>query len=396
MTLYTILDNIDSLCFFLLGTSVLYLFVFALLSHIKRKDIYPAAGKLHRFVILYPAYKEDRVIGNAISNFLKQDYPKSCYDVVVISDQMQDDTINRLKSMPVTLMEVHFQQSSKAKAMQYAMENLDKNTYDMVVIMDADNTVEPNFLHELNKAYHSGCLVIQAHRMAKNLNTDTAILDAVSEEINNSIFRKGHVRLGLSAALIGSGMAIDFQWFKKNIFKLQTAGEDKELEALLLKENIFIEYLEHVNVYDEKTQKDSTFYNQRRRWLSVQFHSLARSIKDLPSAIFDGKWDYADKLLQWMMLPRIILLGVIILFSLILLPINLMWAIKWWGLALLLLVTLSISVPDYLVTEHFIKAMKKVPKLFILMVFNLFRLKGANKKFIHTEHGQSFKKEDKV
>ena len=25
--------------------------------------------------------------------------------------------------------------------MQYAMENLDKNTYDMVVIMDADNTV---------------------------------------------------------------------------------------------------------------------------------------------------------------------------------------------------------------------------------------------------------------
>ena len=117
MTLYTILDNIDSFCFFLLGTSVLYLFVFALLSHIKRKDIYPAAGKLHRFVILYPAYKEDRVIGNAISNFLEQDYPKSCYDVVVISDQMQDDTINRLKSMPVTLMEVHFQQSSKAKAM---------------------------------------------------------------------------------------------------------------------------------------------------------------------------------------------------------------------------------------------------------------------------------------
>ena len=113
-------------------------------------------------------------------------------------------------------------------------------------------------------------------------------------------------------------------------------------------------------------------------------------------AIFDGKWDYADKLLQWMMLPRIILLGVIILFSLILLPINLMWAIKWWGLALLLLVTLSISVPDYLVTEHFIKAMKKVPKLFILMVFNLFRLKGANKRFIHTEHGQSLNKEDNV
>ena len=391
MTLYTILDNIDSLCFFLLGTSVLYLFVFALLSHIKRKDIYPAAGKLHRFVILYPAYKEDRVIENAISNFLKQDYPKSCYDVVVISDQMQDDTINRLKSMPVTLMEVHFQQSSKAKAMQYAMENLDKNTYDMVVIMDADNTVEPNFLHELNKAYHSGCLVIQAHRMAKNLNTDTAILDAVSEEINNSIFRKGHVRLGLSAALIGSGMAIDFQWFKKNIFKLQTAGEDKELEALLLKENIFIEYLEHVNVYDEKTQKDSTFYNQRRRWLASQLFAIKNNIGKLPGALFDGKFDYANKICQWMMLPRVLLLGFIGIISIIVLLYQWTWAIKWFILELLLVITLSLAVPDYLVNEQFKKAVWKAPKLFLLMTLNLFRLRGVNKKFIHTEHGENNK-----
>ena len=391
MTLYTILDNIDSLCFFLLGTSVLYLFVFALLSHIKRKDTYPAAGKLHRFVILYPAYKEDRVIENAISNFLEQDYPKSCYDVVVISDQMQDDTINRLKSMPVTLMEVHFQQSSKAKAMQYAMENLDKNTYDMVVIMDADNTVEPNFLHELNKAYHSGCLVIQAHRMAKNLNTDTAILDAVSEEINNSIFRKGHVRLGLSAALIGSGMAIDFQWFKKNIFKLQTAGEDKELEALLLKENIFIEYLEHVNVYDEKTQKDSTFYNQRRRWLASQLFAIKNNIGKLPGALFDGKFDYANKICQWMMLPRVLLLGFIGIISIIVLLYQWTWAIKWFILELLLVITLSLAVPDYLVNEQFKKAVWKAPKLFLLMTLNLFRLRGVNKKFIHTEHGENNK-----
>ncbi|MFY1612182.1 glycosyltransferase [Macellibacteroides fermentans] len=391
MTLYTILDNIDSLCFFLLGTSVLYLFVFALLSHIKRKDIYPAAGKLHRFVILYPAYKEDRVIENAVSNFLEQDYPKSCYDVVVISDQMQDDTINRIKSMPVTLMEVHFQQSSKAKAMQYAMENLNKNTYDMVVIMDADNTVEPNFLHELNKAYHSGCLVIQAHRMAKNLNTDTAILDAVSEEINNSIFRKGHVRLGLSAALIGSGMAIDFRWFKKNIFKLQTAGEDKELEALLLKENIFIEYLEHVDVYDEKTQKDSTFYNQRRRWLASQLFAIKNNIGKLPGALFDGKFDYANKICQWMMLPRVLLLGFIGIISIIVLLYQWTWAIKWFILELLLVITLSLAVPDYLVNEQFKKAVWKAPKLFLLMTLNLFRLKGVNKKFIHTEHGENNK-----
>ena len=388
MTLYTILDNIDSLCFFLLGMSVLYLFVFALLSHIKRKDIYPPAGKLHRFVVLYPAYKEDRVIENAVSNFLLQDYPKSCYDVIVISDQMQEATNNRLRAIPIVLKEVHFQQSSKAQAMQYAMENLDNNAYDMVVIMDADNTVEPNFLNEFNKAYHNGCLVIQAHRMAKNLDTDTAILDAVSEEINNSIFRKGHVRLGLSSALIGSGMAIDYQWLKKNIHKLRTAGEDKELEALLLKENIYIEYLEHVNVYDEKTQKDSTFYNQRRRWLASQLFAITNNIGKLPGALLNGKFDYANKICQWMMLPRVLLIGFIGIISIIVLLYQWTWAIKWLILELLLIISLSIAVPDYLVNERFKKAIWKAPKLFLLMTLNLFRLRGVNKKFIHTEHGE--------
>ena len=87
------------------------------------------------------------------------------------------------------------------------------------------------------------------------------------------------------------------------------------------------------------------------------------------------------------MLPRIILLGFIPIFSLCVLPIDWMWAIKWWGLELVLIISLSLAVPDYLVTDQFKKAIWKAPKLFVLMTINLFRLKGANKEFIHTEHG---------
>ena len=34
------------------------------------------------------------------------------------------------------------------------------------------------------------------------------------------------------------------------------------------------------------------------------------------------------------------------------------------------------------------KAIMKVPMLAVTMTGNLFKLKGANKKFIHTEHGE--------
>ena len=89
--------------------------------------------------------------------------------------------------------------------------------------------------------------------------------DYKREEVNNSIFRRGHVRLGLSSALIGSGMVFNYQWFHDNVKYLSTAGEDKELEVLLLKQRIFIEFLDEVYVYDEKTQEEKGFYTQRRR-----------------------------------------------------------------------------------------------------------------------------------
>lgn len=387
MTLYSIIDNIDSFFFFVLGLSVAYLFFFAVIALRKRQDEYPPAKKLHRFVVLFPAYKEDAVIENAIVSLLQQNYPKDKYDIIVISDRMQEETNQRLERLPINVLKVNFENSTKAKALNFAIQNTKAENYDMVVIMDADNTVEPSFLQKINNAYYSGALAIQTHRMAKNQNTTTAILDAVSEEINNSIFRKGQVRIGFSSALIGSGMALDYKWFIKHINQISSTGEDKELEAMLLKENIFIEYLEHVHVYDEKTQKDSVFYNQRRRWMASQLNSLKNNIANLPYALVSGKLDYANKIIQWMMLPRIILLGFIPIFSLFVLPIDWMWAIKWWGLELVLIISLSLAVPDYLVTDQFKKAIWKAPKLFVLMTINLFRLKGANKEFIHTEHG---------
>lgn len=381
-----ILSIVDSVLFFLLAFSVIYLFIFALASLKKRKDIYPPAKTENRFAVLFPAYKEDKVIINSVKSFLNQDYNKEKLDVVVISDKMTAETNKLLAALPIKLLEIQAEQSSKAKALNFAIDQLDSLKYDIVVIMDGDNIAEPDFLARINDAYDCGAKAIQAHRVAKNQNTATAILDAASEEINNSFFRKGQVRFGLSSALSGSGMAFDYDWFAKNIKQVSSSGEDKELERLLLRQGIYIEYLEDVIVYDEKTQNSSSFYNQRRRWLAAQYSILIRSLKDLPKAIFSGNADYCNKILQWMMLPRVLLLGLIGLIAIATLFIAWQWAIKWWCLLFLFVLTFAIAIPDELVDKRLNKALIKIPFLFILMVLNLFRLKGANKKFDHTEH----------
>ncbi|MDD2286225.1 MAG: glycosyltransferase family 2 protein, partial [Paludibacter sp.] len=289
--------------------------------------------------------------------------------------------------LPLTLFKISPDNSSKGYAMNYAIEQLKEKAYDMVVVLDADNVVGADFLLRLNDCHYSGAKAIQAHRVAKRIDSELAVLDAISEEINNSIFRKGHINIGLSSALIGSGMAIDYKWFKDNCSNLVTAGEDKELEILLLKEGIFIDYLEDVLVYDEKIDREDAFYNQRRRWLAAQFWSLYEGIKSLPKAILKNNIDYIDKIFQWMLPPRIILIGFIFIMTSITTLLRWELSVKWWVLFVALLFSFAMAVPDYMVTKQNSKAIKRLPVLFVLMVLNFFRLKGATTNFIHTKKG---------
>lgn len=383
---YEIIDNIAYLLFLI---SVLYVFIFAFFSLKRRQAHYPPAQKKHRFAVIFPAYKEDSVILNSVQSFLKQKYPQDKYDIIVVSDQMQPTTNEQLAQLPVKLFIADYAESTKTKALQFAMSKLNNNSYDVVVLLDADNIVKTDYLEKLNDAYYSGGMAIQTHRVAKNMNTNIAVLDAVSEEINNSIFRKGHVRLGFSSALIGSGMSFEFNWFKKNVNDLSHIGFDKHLETKLLKQRIYIEYLEDVYVYDEKIQTSAAFYSQRRRWQATQYENLKLAIQDFPEAFVTGNFDYCDKLIQWMMPPRVILLGLITIISCCLTFINFPLSLRWWGLLTLLLISFSIAVPDNLVNNKFRKALVSVPLLFLMMLVNYFKLKDGAKKFIHTEHSEN-------
>ena len=386
-----IFQLVDAILFLLFLIAVLYLFVFALYSKKKAAYTYQKANKKYRYAILFPAYMEDNVIIESVQSFFKQNYPRSLYDVIVISNQMSEETICQLQKTTAFVCPINEPISTKINALKEAINYIEQESlsYDMIVILDADNVVQPSFLEKINDAFYSGCSAIQTHRIAKNRDTSTAFLDAVSEEINNSIFRKGHTRLGFSSGLSGSGMAFEYDLFKEMIQGIDDIGEDKHMERKLLLQNIYIEYLEDVYTYDEKVRGKKDFYNQRRRWLVTQFDNLSSGMSQLPGAILRGKWDYCDKLFQWMMPPRILLLGFVTLIACLLSITDILLSFKWWGLLLLIGITFSLAIPDYLVDKQLKKAIISLPVLFLLMFFNLFRIRGSNKQFIHTKHENS-------
>jgi cellulose synthase/poly-beta-1,6-N-acetylglucosamine synthase-like glycosyltransferase len=233
--------------------------------------------------------------------------------------------------------------------------------------------------------------------VAKNTNTAFAVLDAISEEVNNHIFRKGHRVLGLSSALIGSGMAFDYHFFKKTMAQVNAVGGfDKELELKLLKNRNTIEYLADAYVLDEKVQKTDVFSNQRKRWLSAQFVYFGRfAASGLKELFLRGNVDFADKVYQMVSPPRILLLGMVVLISMSYLlfdvfseaSILLVSPLAWYLIFGMTVLSFLLAVPQKFYNGATLRAIWTLPKAFGVMFLSLFKLKGANKKFIHTQHG---------
>jgi len=395
--LWQIIHIVEIILWLLLAASGAYILFFALISLLWKKPVSRLstylsdqvlslkAEKKHTFLVLYPAYNEDRVIVPSVRKFLGQYYPYNSFHVAVISDHMQPETNDQLRQFPITLLTPVFEKSSKAKAMQYAMDQI-KEEFDYVVILDADNVVDSDFLEKLNEVCAKGYKAIQCHRCAKNSNNDIAVLDGVSEEINNTIFRKAHNRIGLSSALIGSGMCFDFKWFKENVYKLSTAGEDRELEALLLMQGIYIHYEESIPVFDEKVSNKDNFQKQRLRWMTAQIQSLIRLLPYIPQALIKGNIDYIDKTIQQALIPRSMLIVLTFTMAFLMTFLSRVWATKWWLLFLFLCLSLYIATPPKLRSHSVLGKVISIPMLVWKMILNILKIDRKSTDFIHTTH----------
>lgn len=77
------MNIIDWVLYIPLTLCVCYLLLYAIASKFYRAPQYPEARTLRHIAVLFPAYKEDRVILSSVRSFLEQDYPKELFDLVV-------------------------------------------------------------------------------------------------------------------------------------------------------------------------------------------------------------------------------------------------------------------------------------------------------------------------
>ena len=385
-----VLNILTALLMAYLAWAVLYQMLPSVAGHFFKTEKGKTDGKQRRFAVLMPAYREDRVIVDSVKAALQQNYPKHLYEIVPIADQMRSNTLEQIRELGVEPLVVNFTKSTKSKSLNAAINAIGSG-FDAVVVLDADNHPEPNFLQHMNETLGKGFQAVQGRRIAKNSNNAMAVLDGVSEAVNNHILCSGQRALGLSARLAGSAMAFDFQLFKRVMKDINALGGfDKELELKLTMLRVKISYAPAATVFDEKVDNTHTFSRQRGRWLAAQYRYGQRFAgAAIRALVLNGNADFFNKTIQMALPPRlllpIMLMAGVLVSALFSLDVAIIWQLLLAGSCL----SFALAIPQAYWGKEFFYSLFELPKAAASTFKALMLIPLASKSFLHTPHHKS-------
>lgn len=254
-------------CFILAGWDILVSFA----GFLPERPL-PEAEYVRRFVVLVPAHNESRVISVNVESLLRQEYSRERFRVLVIADNCTDDTEELAVAAGAECWARNAANSTKGHAVQWAIDRLiaEDHPLDAFAVVDADNLVEPTFLHVTNAALDTGSVAVQVYLDVKNP-TDTWITRAIAAcyWLTNFAWFRARARLGLNITLGGTGIAFDWDRVgRRHRWDTGCLTEDLELtQSLLVEDGEKVRYTGATRVYDEKPTTWSVATRQRTRWM---------------------------------------------------------------------------------------------------------------------------------
>ena len=144
-----------------------YFLIVALFALKKPKPI-PRANPKTRFACVIAARNEERVIGELVQSLLRQNYPKTLFDIYVMPNNCTDHTALAAIRTGAAILKPRGEVRCKGDALHEAFETLLRKDYDAFCVFDADNVVDADFLSRMNDAFLAGAKVTKGAMRVKN------------------------------------------------------------------------------------------------------------------------------------------------------------------------------------------------------------------------------------
>lgn len=134
----------------------------------KKKRIDFNSERKRRFAIVVPAPGNEQTIPKLLYSLFGLVYPKTLYDVIVIGNNISDDTADNAREMgAVVLRQKGLGRGKKSYEMQWAFEKIlqgDK-IYDAILVIESNSLVSGNYLDVMNYYLENESRVIQSNNL---------------------------------------------------------------------------------------------------------------------------------------------------------------------------------------------------------------------------------------
>ena len=336
------------------------------------------------YAIIVTAYEQVDSIPNVVASILKLNY--SNYLIYIVADKCDVSGLHFTDERVVILRPPEIL-ASNTRSHFYAIRNF-KREHNRLTIIDSDNLVEPEYLHELDKYFNAGYSAVQGIREAKNLNTTYACLDAARDIYYHFYDGKILFGIGSSATLAGSGMAFTTKLYRDCLENrdITGAGFDKVLQSIIVGQNLRIAFTEKAVVYDEKTTHSDQLVKQRSRWINTWFKYFKFGF----TLVFKGITNFSrNQFVFGFILLRpplfiFLLLSLLCMFANLFISITavFIWLVGLITFVLGFYIALAKSDTDKRIWQSLIN----IPKFIFFQVLSLLKVRKANKHSVATTH----------
>lgn len=265
------LISVNSIIGLLMAICFFYQWLYVFISFAKPKKFADAPPS--RYAILISARNEEKVIANLIKSIKLQNYPSNLIDVYVVADNCTDNTASVAKSAGANVIErFNTEKIGKGHALNFLVHHIwdtvGQGVYKGYIIFDADNLLEPNFVHEMNKAVASGYRLITSYINAKNFSKNWISACSGTWHMRTSVqFNRARMMLGISNTMIGTGIFVDESIvIEDGGFISKTLTEDIELSYRWIAKGEKIGFCNDAIFYDEQPTSFKSSFHQRVRW----------------------------------------------------------------------------------------------------------------------------------
>jgi cellulose synthase/poly-beta-1,6-N-acetylglucosamine synthase-like glycosyltransferase len=283
-------------------------------------------------VVLLPAYRPSSFFLEVVRSVARAASPVPC-KIFVLLQETDPEIARSVRQMEgVWVAEKSFrgmEGNAYHHALRYAVAEVGARVLSEdfpcshLLLLDLDNMVDGAFLEKMTAKAAEGYSVVQGRRLPFGVVSNTQAYDAISEELNDWMFRASKAKLGLPIELSGSALLFEIEVFALAVERLdpRAPGMDKNLLVQMLLENprLSMAYCPDAVVYEEKTEAEEGLERQRLRWFGNQYfnawyYGWRLVTKALRSRVF-GPADYAIALWRPPRSVQVVLLPILSLFE---------------------------------------------------------------------------------